>query len=82
MREGHRLGALQVGVPRHYRVLILLGGLHQRALRLAVRREQFDNGIFAPQFKIGGDTVVTAAPGVQFLAQLAHFIDQLAFHQL
>ena len=80
VREGHRLGALQVGVPRHYRVLILLGGLHQRALQLAVRREQFDNGIFAPQFKIGGDLVVTAAAGMQFLAQLAHFVDQLAFH--
>ena len=80
VRERHRLGALQVGVPRHHRVLVLLGRLHQRALQLAVRRQQFDNGIFAPQFKIGSDLVVTAATGMQFLAQLAHFVDQFAFH--
>ncbi len=67
MRERHRLGALQVGVPRHYRVLILLGGLHQRALQLAVRREQFDNGIFAPQFKIGGDRSLRLRPVCSFL---------------
>ena len=46
--ERHRLGTLQVSVPRHHRVLVMLGSLHQRALQLAVRRQQFDNGIFAP----------------------------------
>ena len=80
VREGHRLGALQVGITRHHRVLVVLRGLHQRALQLTVSRQQFANGIFAPQLQIGGDLVVTAAAGMQLFTQLADFVDKFAFH--
>lgn len=68
MRERHRLGALQVSVTWHYRVLIVLRGFHQRRLQLAVSRQQLANGIFAPQFQVSRDLVITATPGVQFFA--------------
>ena len=80
VRKGHRLRALQVGITRHHRVLIILCGLHKRGLQLTVSRQQLANGLFTPQLQVGGDLVVTATAGVQLFTQLADFVDQLAFH--
>ena len=78
--KSHRLRTLQMGITRHYRILIGLRGFHQRALQLTVCRQQFSHGVFTPKLKIGSDLVVTATAGVQFFAQLADFIDKLPFH--
>ncbi len=80
VRKGHRLSALKMGIPRHHRILIIRGSLHQRALQLAGGVQQLTNGHLAPQLQIGGDLIVTATPGVKFLTQLTYFVDQLAFH--
>ena len=80
MGKGYRLRALQVGITRHHRVLVVLRGLHQRTLQLAVSRQQFANGIFTPQLQIGGNLVVTAAAGMQLFTQLADFVDKFTFH--
>ena len=79
VRKSHRLGALQMGITRHHRILIVASGFHQRALQLAGRGQQLGDGLFAPQLEIGGDLVITATSGMQFFAQLADFIDQFSF---
>ena len=68
MRERHRLGALQVSVTWHDRVLIVLCGFHQRRLQLPVSRQQLANGIFAPQFQVSRYLIITATPGMQLFA--------------
>ncbi|CAI2041383.1 Uncharacterised protein [Serratia liquefaciens] len=80
MRESHRLRALQVGIPRHHRILIGFGGLHQRLLQLDDRLMQIADLLFAPQLQIGRDLIVAAAAGVQLLAQIADLLDQLLLH--
>ena len=80
MRKGHRLRALQMGITRHHRVLVVLRRFHQRALQLTVSRQQLRDGIFTPQLQIGSDLVVTATAGVQLFTQLANFVDQFAFY--
>ena len=80
VRKGHRLRALQVGITRHHRVLIVLCGLHQRGLQLTVSRQQLRDGIFTPQLQVGRHLVITATPGMELFTQLADFVDQFAFH--
>ena len=80
MRKGHRLCALQVGITRHHRILIVLRSVHQRALQLTIRRQQFADGLFTPQLQVGRHLVITATPGMELFTQLADFVDQFAFH--
>ncbi|MNH21682.1 hypothetical protein D3C79_815020 [compost metagenome] len=78
--ESDRLRALQVGITRHHRILIGFGSFHQRLLQLHDGLMQFADLLFAPQFQIGRDLIVTATAGMQLLAQIADFIDQLLLH--
>ncbi len=80
MCEGHRLRALQVGITRHHRILVVLRGLDQRALQLTVSRQQFANGYLYTTASDRWRLVVTAAAGMQLFTQLADFVDKLAFH--
>ncbi|MOA14292.1 hypothetical protein D3C78_1343880 [compost metagenome] len=80
MSKGNRLRALQVGITRHHRVLIVLRSFNQRILQLTVRRQQFHDSVFTPQLQVSRHLIVTATSGVQLFTQLAHFVDQLTFH--
>ena len=80
MSKRHRLRALQVGVPRHNGILVILRRHHQRALQLTVSGQQFEHRVFAPQFKIGCHLIITATPGMQFFTQRPDFIDELTFY--
>ncbi|MNZ93614.1 hypothetical protein D3C78_1126890 [compost metagenome] len=78
--KGHRLRTLQVGISRHYRVLIGFGSFHQRLLQLHDGLMQFADLLFAPQFQIGRDLIVTATAGVQLFTEIADLVDQLLLH--
>ena len=76
MPEGHRLGRLQVGEARHDGVGFALGLLQQALLQAGDFAQDQVDFVTQPQANVGGDLVVAAAPGVQFLAGHADAIGQ------
>ena len=80
MREQDGLGALQMRIAGHDRIQIGLGAGYQHGLQSGDGRVEHGEGFQQPQAEIGGDLVVTAAPGVQLAGQRADQLGQAALY--
>ncbi|MCY1179793.1 hypothetical protein D9M73_202080 [compost metagenome] len=74
--EGHRLGGLQVGEPRHDAGGFALGLLQQAFLQAGDFGQDQVDLVTQPQTDVGGDLIVTAAAGVQFFTGHADAVGQ------
>ncbi len=79
--EGHRLGPLHMGVPRHYRCAVLCGPLaehpHQFLYLFHKPRAVLSEG----QAYVKGHLVVAAAAGVQAFAWVSQSGGQFLLHE-
>ncbi|MNV18981.1 hypothetical protein D3C71_1098220 [compost metagenome] len=74
--EGHWLGGLQVGEPRHDAGGFALRLLQQAFLQASDFGQDQVDFVTQPQADIGGDLIVTAAAGVQFFTGHADAVGQ------
>ena len=68
-----------MGIARHEQINFSFGPLHGHPDQLTEMRLQLGNFCTQPEANIGGNLVITAAPGVQFPGNSANQLGQAAF---